>query len=135
MSEGFSIEISSDYKELWRYNISLTGEVADRDGRRTEYVGHASEVAPVGSSLKAAPAGYDPDRRISIVTGAGERLTLYIYVIPHTLPQQRIVDQARPFELHVRIGRSGETLYDRRLSVNQWSGDNIEIKLGAECPE
>lgn len=135
MPEGFSIEISSDYAELWRYNISLTGEVADADGRRTEYIGRASDVAPVGSSLKAAPACYDPDRRMSFTTAAGERLTLYIYVIPHTLPKQRIVDQARPFTLHVRIGRSGETLYDRRLSINQWSGDNIEIKLGAECPE
>lgn len=129
MSDGFSIEISSDYEELWRYNIALTGEVTDSDGRRTDYVKHASEVAPVGSSLKAAPEGYVEDRNISISTAAGTALTLYIYVIPHTLPRQRVVDEARPFTLHVSIERAGERLYDRRLSINQWSGDNIEIKL------
>ncbi|MDE6861781.1 MAG: hypothetical protein K2J31_03415 [Alistipes sp.] len=129
MSDRFSIEISSDYEELWRYNIALTGEVTDIDGQRTEYIKHASEVATVGSSLKAAPAGYDKERRISICTGAGAALTLYIYVIPHTLPRQRIVDQARPFTLHVCIDHGAQRLYDRRLSINQWSGDNIEIKL------
>lgn len=129
MSDGFSIEISSDCEELWRYNIALTGEVSDSSGRRVEYIKHASEVAPVGSSLTAAPADYVADRDIRIVTAAGAGLKLYIYVIPHTLPRQRIVDEARPFTLHVRIGRGGQMLYDRRLSINQWSGDNIEIKL------
>lgn len=129
MSDIFSIEINSDYEELWRYNIALTGEVTDTGGKRTGYVKHASEVAPVGSNLKAAPEGYVAKRDIRISTAVGAALTLYIYVIPHTLPRERVVDQARPFTLHVRIGHGGETLYDRRLSINQWSGDNIEIKL------
>lgn len=129
MSDGFSIEISSDYEELWRYNIALTGEVVDSEGQRTDYVKHASEAAPVGSSLEAAPEGYAKQRDIRIATAAGTALTLYIYVIPHTLPRQRVVDEARPFTLHVRIAHGAEMLYDRRLSINQWSGDNIEIKL------
>ncbi len=56
-------------------------------------------------------------------------LTLYIYVIPNTLPTERTVDLVKPFTLDVRISRGEEMLYDRHLSINQFSGDNIEIKL------
>lgn len=129
MSDGFVIEIESPYEELWRYNIDLTGEVTDAGGRRVEYIRRSDDIAPVGSALETPPAGRPADRDVRIETAAGEGLTLYIYVIPHTLPRERAVEAARPFVLHVRIGRGEEILYDRRLSINQWSGDNIEIKL------
>ncbi len=124
MSERFHIEVASRYEELWRYNIELTGQTADSGGSRLEYISASSFVAPVGSKLEAA-AGRD----IGIDTEPAESLTLYIYVIPNTLPTERTVDLVKPFTLDVRISRGEEMLYDRHLSINQFSGDNIEIKL------
>ena len=124
MSERFHIEVASRYEELWRYNIELTGQTADSGGSRLEYISASSFVAPVGSKLEAAP-----ERDIGIDTEPAESLTLYIYVIPNTLPTERTVDLVKPFTLDVRISRGEEMLYDRHLSINQFSGDNIEIKL------
>lgn len=130
MSERFHIEIASRYEELWRYNIELTGQTADSHGNRLEYLSASRFVAPVGSNLKASPEGYSPEQRdIRIDTGPGESLTLYIYVIPNTLPAERTVDLVKPFTLDVRISHGEEMLCDRHLSINQFSGDNIEIKL------
>ncbi|MCX4261800.1 MAG: hypothetical protein OSJ31_02735 [Alistipes sp.] len=130
MSERFHIEVASRYEELWRYNIELTGQTADSGGSRLEYISASSFVAPVGSKLEAAPEGYSPaGRDIGIDTEPAESLTLYIYVIPNTLPTERTVDLVKPFTLDVRISRGEEMLYDRHLSINQFSGDNIEIKL------
>ena len=90
----------------------------------------SSFVAPVGSKLAAVPEGYSPaGRDIGIDTEPAESLTLYIYVIPNTLPTERTVDLVKPFTLDVKISRGEEMLYDRHLSINQFSGDNIEIKL------
>ncbi len=122
MSERFHIEVASRYEELWRYNIELTGQTADSGGSRLEYISASSFVAPVGSKLAAVPEGYSPAE-------PAESLTLYIYVIPNTLPTERTVDLVKPFTLDVKISRGEEMLYDRHLSINQFSGDNIEIKL------
>ena len=43
----FNISIESDYKELWRYNLALIGEVAVA-GERVDVVRHLDEVASVG---------------------------------------------------------------------------------------
>ncbi len=73
----FNISIESDYKELWRYNLALIGEVAVA-GERVDVVRHLDEVASVGDNLKVAPQGYNPNRKIEIESAEGESLTLYI---------------------------------------------------------
>ena len=54
----------------------------------------------------------------------------YIYIVPNTLPESRIVADSAPFEVAVSISHGDSVVYNRRLLINQWSGDNIEIKLG-----
>ena len=61
----FNISIESDYKELWRYNLALIGEVAVA-GERVDVVRHLDEVASVGDNLKVAPQGYNPNRNVEI---------------------------------------------------------------------
>ena len=124
----FNISIESDYKELWRYNLALIGEVAVA-GERVDVVRHLDEVASVGDNLKVAPQGYNPNRNVEIESAEGESLTLYIYVLPHSLPITRVTKECGPFELRVSVKHGDEVVYNRRLEVNQWSGDNIELKL------
>ena len=124
----FNISIESDYKELWRYNLALIGEVTVA-GERVDVVRHLDEVASVGDNLKVAPQGYNPNRNVEIESAEGESLTLYIYVIPHTLPLSRAVEECRPFDMRVTIKHGDNTIYNRHHEINQWSGDNIEIKF------
>lgn len=124
----FRISIESDYKELWRYNLALIGEVTTA-GERVDVVRHLDEVASVGDNLKAAPAGYDANRNIALVSAEGESLTLYIYVVAHTIPTEISEGDDLFFELRVAIDHGDRRVYQRRHSINTLSGENIEIHI------
>lgn len=127
----YRISIECDYREFWRYNLALSGEVR-ADGKRVGYIAYSDDAAAVGSQLRAAPAGYNRPRRTIVEGVAGDALTLYIYIVPNTLPESRIVADSAPFEVGVSISHGDKVVYKRRLLINQWAGDNIEIKLDAE---
>ena len=55
----FKISVSSNFKELWRYNITVVCELCSANGERIEYKAEESYVAPVGANLSAAPAGVE----------------------------------------------------------------------------
>ena len=124
----FTIKLESDFSELWRYNIVVMCSVL-RDGEEVEFLKHTSEVAPVGSELREIPRGYSPNRTIELHTAAATNLTLYIYVVPHTLPMTTAVADAESFEMVVEVLHGEEHSYRKRVEVNQWSGENLEITL------
>ena len=124
----YTIEFECSYKELWRYNITITGGVFNH-GTKEEFISYSDEVAPVGSKLSSPPKGYSPSRDICLTTASGDSLTLYIYVVPNTIPMSRVVGDAPTFECLVRISHGSDIVYHKIHNINQWSGDNIEIKL------
>lgn len=127
--QPYTIVINSNFEELWRYNIAVMASVRSAE-EEVEFLKHTSEVAPVGTELTEVPKGYNPNRRVELHTKAGTALTLYIYVIPHTLPHTTDVTDAKPFGLEVEVKHGRERLFHRMTEVNQWSGENIEIVLG-----
>ena len=126
--QPFTIILDSSFAELWRYNIVAMCSVIC-DGEELEFLKHSSEVAPVGAELREIPRGYNANRRMEITTTAATNLTLYIYVMPHTLPMTTNVADAQPFEMELTITHGAEQILRRRVEVNQWSGENIEISL------
>ena len=122
----FTIKLESDFSELWRYNIVVMCSVL-RDGAEVEFLKHSSEVAPVGAELSEVPRGYSADRTIVLRSTDATNLTLYIYVMPHTLPMTTDVAEAKPFEMVVEVLHGEEQAYRKRVEVNQWSGENLEI--------
>ena len=124
----FTISIESDFQELWRYNIVVMASVM-RDGEQTEVLKHCSEIAPVGSELAVKPLNYNPDRNVYLESGEADALTLYIYIIPHTLPTEQLVRLAPPFELDVKVKHGARIAYKHRYMVNQWSGENITAAI------
>ena len=124
----YTITIECKYSEFWRYNLTVTGAVM-AEGSRKEWISYSDEVAQVGANLAERPSSYKRPESIVITTDAGDALTLYIYILPHSLPIARVVSECVPFELHVTINHGDDVVYNRRLEVNQWSGDNIEIKV------
>lgn len=126
--QPYTIKIDSDFSELWRYNIVVMCSVL-RDGEEVEFLKHKSEIAPAGAELREIPPGYNANRRIELHTQPADALTLYIYIIPHTLPMTTDVAEATPFEMSVEVLHGAEQAYRKRVEVNQWSGENIEITV------
>ena len=127
---NFTISIESDFQDLWRYNIVVMASVM-RDGEQCEILKHCSEIAPVGAELQMPPEGYNPDRTIQLTSKEADALTLYIYIIPHTLPKEQVVRFAPPFELDVKVKHGSRIAFKHRYMVNQWSGENISIAVSA----
>ena len=122
----FRIDIESSFKEFWRYNIAITGYIYSK-GQAVTFISHSDEIAPVGSNLKEPPAGYNTHRKIELSTVAGDSITLYIYIVPHTLPSAQLIIDAPPFECKISISQEECVIISNTYSINQWSGDNIEI--------
>ena len=113
----YKIEISSPFRGFSLYTLTLMGEVMAGDSV-VEFMKYKREAG-----------AKDMLDSVVVDTKGGDALTLYIYIIPESLPDIEIIEEGEPFELHVVISSGGATTYNRRLSVNRWSGANIEIKL------
>ena len=131
MSE-YLVKISCDFEEFWRYNLVVMGSMLKGD-EQVNLMKFRSDVAAVGDNLLAKPVGYDESRRRVVLRSANsvdaDALTLYIYIIPHTLPATDVVSEAEDFEFRVEIEHAGDRVYGHTFEVNQWSGDNIVIRV------
>ena len=125
----FKVSVSSNFKELWRYNIVLVCELCSAKGERIEYLSKESYIAPVGSNLDSAPIDYSADRTLTLTTQKGDYVNILVYVVPHTLPTTDDVFKTKPFPLIVKVvDDKREVIVNQVFDVNQWSGDNIAIK-------
>ena len=124
----FKTSVSSSYKELWRYNITLVCELCSADGERVEYKAEESIVAPVGSNMQSAPADYPKSRTVIIESGDGDYLNILVYVVPNTLPVTNNIFETKPFPLIVKVESEGKMVLNQVFEINQWSGDNIALK-------
>ena len=125
----FQIYISTSYEDIWKFNVVVMIEV-DREGKRIELLKDRIDVAPVGSNLPEPPVGYKP-RNFMFLTDPANVATIYIYIIPHTLPRTRDLEAVDPFELRVEALFDKAPLYAHNFEISPWSGDNIEITLVA----
>ncbi|WP_417015049.1 hypothetical protein [Alistipes sp.] len=130
--QGFKIELKSRYDEWWRYNADLMCGCFDVDDNRIGFVSTASDVADVGSNLRACPEGTAANRSVTLQTPPCDHLVLYVYIIPHTLPAGNDIDASRPFEAEIRISCDGRHLRTEKRMINQWSGASIELKVSRQ---
>ena len=127
----FKTTISSNFEELWRYNIIIVCELCSADGERIEYKSQESFIASVGSNLKTPPTNYNSDRTIVIESSEGEYINLLVYIVPHTLPGTDDIYQTKPFPMNIKVESKEGVIVNQMFSINQWSGDNIALsKVG-----
>lgn len=127
----FTVSIECDYEGFWRYNYVVMGSVMCA-GEEVDFIKHRSEVAPVGAELREMPLGYSNERGVKLVSKEGDKLTLYIYVIPHTLPSTDSTADAEVFNMSLVVSHGSKVILKRQLEINPWSGDNIELRLNSE---
>lgn len=127
--QGFTIEITSRFDGWWRYNAVLMCGCFDAADTRIDFASAESHVADVGTDLAECPADVAPDRRLTLETPACDHLLLYVYVIPHTLPSSNDIETTKPFDLDLKITCEGKKIRHERLSINQWSGISLELRI------
>ena len=132
--ECFHVAIYSDYEEFWRYNLIVMSD-ATGDGESHELLKARSDVAPIGASLLAPPKDYNPERRIELHHATAKNLTLYIYVLPHTMPlaMQRdgnpSIADVQPFGLRVEVLHGDRVCHAHTHEVDQWAGATIQLSM------
>ena len=129
MDKKFTISLQSRYAELWRYNIVVMCGCFDKVGERTDFLSKENFVAAVGSNLTAAPNGIESHNRLMLKTSPCDSIVAYIYLIPHSLPTTRDVEEYAPFDLRIKVSADDSVIYDTDHKINQWSGCSIELKL------
>ena len=129
MDKKFTISLQSRYAELWRYNIVVMCGCFDKVGERTDFLLKENFVAAVGSNLTAAPNGIESHNRLTLTTSPCDSSVAYIYLIPHSLPPTRDVEEYAPFDLRIKVSADDSVIYDPDHKINQWSGCSIELKL------
>lgn len=129
MGRVFKIEVSSDFEDLWRYNIALACEMLDEEGKRLDFASAQQNVAEVGAQLKAAPKGWSPGQELSLVSIASDSVRIVLYFVAHTLPQERKVNALSPFEVRLVVKADDEIIYNKIHYVDQRGGAAINLLL------
>ncbi len=126
-SKKTTVEILCDFGGWWRYNVMMTCGCFDAAGAGTAFRSCDDGVAPVGSNLASMPDGIDPQRRVVMELPECSRIRLFTYIIPHTLPDVRFIEEAPSFKLTLRILCGRKVLQSTDHRINQWSGASIEV--------
>ncbi|MBQ2395309.1 MAG: hypothetical protein II307_06065 [Alistipes sp.] len=128
-NSGFSFEISSKYVEFWRYNILITCECFDAEGKREEFVSVDDEIAPVGTNCDCCPKDYPSNRVVKFDTTPCHHLQVYIYVMPHSIPSGCNIEDKAPFDMDISVRHKDSFTEVLRLEVNSWSGGAFELSV------
>lgn len=130
--KGFTIRLTSRYEGWWRYNTALMCGLFDAAGERIGFAAAEDRVADVEADLREKPAGVAADRYTTLATEPCDHLLLYVYVVPHTLPEGRDIEATVPFEAELRIDYDGRRIRSEKLRINQWSGTSLELRVERE---
>lgn len=126
----YRIVVDTDYNGFWMYNVVVMASVMVGD-EQIQLLKHRDVVAEVGADLDSAPEGYNPNRRVELISKPATALTLYIYIIPHTLPcsplDNSVPSDTLPLRIEVSHGR--DVVYAHTHELCLLTGDNIMLRL------
>ena len=129
---GYKIRITTSFEEFWRYNVALCCGCFNEANERIDFVAGEDTVAAVGSALTERPEGIGSRQSITFETPECHALQIHLYILPHSLPRERTIEDTRPFNVKIEVLHNKKCLYTERHSINQWSGDNLLLNITSE---
>ncbi len=129
----YRIEFTCHYEQLWRYNMVITCGGYNALGEQLYVVGCervTSEEFQSGATTELTPpANFDPAEPLILECNKADNIHAIIYVIAHTLPLEREIEETPPFPFQVEIFRNNERIYSEEHFANGWGGATINIKI------
>lgn len=125
--EGFTIELACDDGEWWRYNVVFTCGLFDREDRRMGFATAEDKVVEVGGEVTDAMKR--KQREIACQTEVCDHVLAYLYIIPHTLPEDNEIKNDA-FDIELKINYAGKEVGRKTCAINRWSGASLELKFG-----
>ena len=124
----YRVELKCEDREWWRYNVVITAAGFDAKGEREGFYSLREHRADVGGS-NGVCSRLATAKRLSLECGESHRLDLYLYIIPHTLPESRDIEDAKPFDVALKISLGDSQIVDKKLRVNPWGGTSQHILI------
>lgn len=129
MSRVFHIAVSSNFSELWRYNIVVMCGTYDAQGEQLSVITEESGVATVDEDVERDSIPVAADREVILTTVPCDNIKAYVYFMPHKLPSATTPDDTPDFPIRIKVNEGSGQIYNKEHKVNQWSGATIELKL------
>lgn len=127
----YEINVSSSFREWWRYNVFISAACYAADGTVSDYVGIKDSIYDPSDGIRKRekPQDYDPQRLSHLSAPSCKRLEIYLYVIANTMPSDGVVKHSPPFEASISVTRNGQTLLSQNFEVNQWGGASLRFDI------
>ncbi|MFI3248550.1 MAG: hypothetical protein R3Y39_05410 [Rikenellaceae bacterium] len=129
----YRIQVTTHYEQIWRYNtvISCGGYNTLQEPL---YVAGCeritSEELQSGPTYELTPPpNFDPSLPLILECDSADNIHAIIYVIAHTLPLDRSIEESPPFPIMIQIFRDDKEVYAQQHEVNQWGGATVNIKI------
>ncbi len=120
--EGFRIELTSTSDRWWRFNIELLCEALDEGEQRIAFCSAHSTIAEIGVKPQDLPDNPTHPNPLRLTTPPCDHARLFLYLIPHTLPDEREVEAAPPFPAVLSLYYNRKLIHREIVLVNQWCG-------------
>ncbi len=133
MEQGYIIEVSSKHDEWWRYNVAVMCEERDEAGKRLDVKGIMDEVAEVAidqaHELKERPKEIEPHRKVILESAPCHSIRLFVNIIPHSLPLDKMIDNKTKFTAKLLVKRGSQVVSESNFEVNVWGGTTVDIVI------
>ena len=124
----YNIELRCDHPEWWRFNVVMTARGVDDQGGPAAYSAISDTIAPIDGEEHSKPSDYPAERCTRLVCPPCHVLELYLYILPHRLPEENSIDYTPSFEAELRILSGRSRLHSQRIEVNPWGGATLRLR-------
>lgn len=125
---SYQIELQCNHPEWWCYNVVITAHGVNRDGSVAGYHAVEDKIAPIDGGDHPRPADYPTPRTTRLQCGPCEGIDLYLYILPHRLPDENSIEHTPLFEAELRILKGKSCLHTQQVAVNPWGGASLHIR-------
>lgn len=130
--KGFRIELQCSDADWWHFNVEMLCEARNERDERVGFVATHSTIAEVGANLAACPKGSGHPPKIVLQTPPCDHAQLFLYLIPHTLPESNRIEEIAPFPIRLTLYADDVQLRSEEHMVNRWAGISLALRLKYE---
>lgn len=123
----YQIELHCNHPDWWRFNVVMTARGLDPAGTAVGFFSISDQIAPIDGEIHSKPTNYPTERTTRLTCTPCHRLELYLYVLPHRLPEENTLEHTPSFEAELRILEGHTCQHTQKIEVNPWGGTTLHL--------